>query len=486
MTKPQILDALSKMPVSKLAKLYKYTQLLLIPEDDLLLNVNMTAMRDKAYALADQYFPEWTDRTSSDFGNLLVELIALFSEKDFWYVNAFAAESIFSKTTVYSDLFSKSVTMGYSPVLCRGSRLSVSVFFEAGDETEYLPGSLIFQVPNTNAYYTNPFKVTVPFSVSPYLALLEMVEGTYMESAETFNGHRLLVLQEKVDVTTTTLNQGAITWERVNLFGLSGDQEHFVVLPEENGMASIFFGTDGFGKTPDFGTSFVVGFVKTSGADALTVTNAMDLLFSTSQVRGITGSAFIKWVAGNDPESMASIKNNAPLYFTSEKGVINRDTALEFLLAQPEIKRAYVNPVGNQLFFWALGADGLTLSNDMKAEISGRILPRLILGYDTTPMDTLFATPIPSFTLNVYVLKGTDKLDAEASIKQLLIDWTDPLVLSNYGKGFNLFDVQQFIISAIEGVQNVVFAGVTTIVVPSNDLIQKLELSDITTVFYEL
>ena len=117
MNKEQLLQHFAGLDTSVLQKLYKYSNLLIIPDEDLLTNVTMSQMVEKAHSLADVYFPEWTDRSKSDFGQFLIELFALFSEKDFWYINAFANEGILRKMRSYSNVFSKVVSMGYSPTL---------------------------------------------------------------------------------------------------------------------------------------------------------------------------------------------------------------------------------------------------------------------------------------------------------------------------------------------------------------------------------
>lgn len=133
--KEQLLQYFRGLDISVLEKLQKYSKLLIIPDEDLLVNVTMSQMVDKAHSLADALFPEWTDRSKSDFGEFLVELFAFFSEKDFWYINAFANEGILSKMRSYSGAFSKAASMGYSAVTCKGSECNFSVSFEAGSET---------------------------------------------------------------------------------------------------------------------------------------------------------------------------------------------------------------------------------------------------------------------------------------------------------------------------------------------------------------
>ena len=126
-TKEQLLQYFAGLDLSLLQKLEKYSKLLIIPDEDLLTYATMVQMVEKAHSVADSLFPEWTDRSKSDFGEFLVELIALFSEKDFWYLNAFANEGILRKMRSYSNAFSKASSLGYFPTVCTSAKATFNI-----------------------------------------------------------------------------------------------------------------------------------------------------------------------------------------------------------------------------------------------------------------------------------------------------------------------------------------------------------------------
>ena len=76
-SKEQLLQYFRGLDISTLEKLQKYSKMLIIPDEDLLVNATMSQMVEKAHSLADSLFPEWTDRSKSDFGEFLVEHRAL-------------------------------------------------------------------------------------------------------------------------------------------------------------------------------------------------------------------------------------------------------------------------------------------------------------------------------------------------------------------------------------------------------------------------
>lgn len=82
-TKEELLQYFAGLDIALLQRLQKYSQLLIIPDEDLLTNATMVQMVEKAHSLADVLFPQWTDRSKSDFGEFLVELFAVFQRKTF-------------------------------------------------------------------------------------------------------------------------------------------------------------------------------------------------------------------------------------------------------------------------------------------------------------------------------------------------------------------------------------------------------------------
>ena len=181
--KETLLAYFSGLPLSTLQKLRRYSELLIIPEEDLLTNATMIQMVDKAHLLADSLFPEWTDRSKSDFGEFLVELFALFSEKDFWYINAFANESILRKAHSYSNVFAQVSALGYTPTLCKGATATFSLTFAAGNAATYKRGDLTVMVGDIP--FTNDEDFNVPAEETTLTLLLHA--GTFTSEDITFN-----------------------------------------------------------------------------------------------------------------------------------------------------------------------------------------------------------------------------------------------------------------------------------------------------------
>ena len=234
-TKEQLLAYFRGLDTATLEKLKKYSELLIIPDEDLLVNATMSQMVEKAHDLADSLFPEWTDRSKSDFGEFLVELFALFSEKDFWYINAFANEGILRKMRSYSNAFSKASSMGYQPTTCKAAQCNFSVTFKAGESIRYERGDLIVDVNGIE--FTNDDAFTLEKSAAELSKVLTLHEGKHIAEDVTYNGYNVLIRKSNIDIDSIVVTIDNIVYTRVSNFGFSSaDSTHYMVFPEEDGF----------------------------------------------------------------------------------------------------------------------------------------------------------------------------------------------------------------------------------------------------------
>jgi len=484
-TKDEILANLALLDLSRLEKLYAYANTLLIPEEDLLVNATMSQMLDKAFALADTYFPKWTDRGPSDFGRFIIELHCLFSEKDFWYVNAFANEAIFSKISVYSDAFVRAVSLGYDPSLCKSSSAVFNVVFSPGAEYIYPIGSLVINLPG-GLTYTNNTAITVPASAALTTLPLTLYEGRALSDNVVYNGHTILIDTPNVDVESIFVTLDNIQWTRVRTFGnSSSNSPHYIVVPEENGAASIFFGEDGYGLAPQLSQAVKLNYRTTKGIDGNgPLVFGVQISSASSFRNAISVTMATASTGGSSPETLSSIKNNVPLYFSSKKAAINVDITEAILNTYPEVKKSKATVIGDTVYFRIIPVDGSIASDALLADLADRLTPNLMLGYKTFGQQTSYVD-IGATDIDVFVLKGYNVNDTLTNVKQFVQDFTDPLVLAKYGDSFDLTTVSLLIRSKIPGVQQVVFNTVNgtspqSIVVESTKILKKVLDSNLT------
>ena len=462
--KEQLLQYFAKLGVSTLEKLKKYSELLIIPDEDLLVNATMSQMVSKAHNLADSLFPEWTDRSKSDFGKFLVELFALFSEKDFWYINAFANEGILRKMRSYSNAFSKAMSLGYYPVTCRGAVCDFIVSFEAGKPLKYGRGDLVVDVNGTK--FTNDESFDVEDSSIEKVLTLTLHEGTHIAEDITFNGYNVLIRKKNIDIDSIIVTIDNVTYTRVKNFGFShSDSNHFMVLPDEDGSCVIYFGSNGFGVQPSIGKTIRVEYRICNGTNGnldISLANINDSL----EERAATDVSMITVAKGGTyAETLTSIKEKTPIHFNTKRAAINENVAQEILNSFSFVHKSKVNVIGREVVYRVIPTSGYLEPTDSELSvIEKEFTPCIMMGYNSVYTINSYRNLIfvanPSATkiiLDVIVLSGYDVATIESSLRQVMDDITNPLVSAEYGGSFKKTDVDIIMRSRVPGVQSVTF-----------------------------
>lgn len=463
-SKEQLLQYFRTLDISTLEKLQKYSKMLIIPDEDLLVNATMSQMVDKAHSLADALFPEWTDRSKSDFGEFLVELFALFSEKDFWYINAFANEGILRKMHSYSNAFSKAAAMGYQPATCKGATATFNVTFSAGEALTYERGDLVVDVDGVK--FTNDEEFTVEKSLQEVSKQLSLCEGTHVSEDVTYNGYNIFVRKTNIDVDSIRVTIDSLPYTRVKNFGFSAaDSTHFMVLPEEDGSCVIYFGSNGFGVQPSIGKSVRVDYRICHGNEGNVPLNKGAVSDSLSDRAASAVVMLTNSEGGVYAETLTSIKEQAPLYFNNKRAAINESTSEEILNGFPFVHKSKVTVVGQHVCYRVIPSSGYFEPTSSELSVIERdFYPCLMAGYigsysPNTYRDLVMAShPLASKVIvDAIILSGYNAGTIEDELRRIMEDVTNPLIGAEYGGSFIKTDIDILIRSRVSGVQSVTF-----------------------------
>ena len=463
-TKEELLKYFAGLDISTLQKLQKYSKLLIIPDEDLLTNATMAQMVDKAHNLADSLFPEWTDRSKSDFGEFLIEIFAIFSEKDFWYINAFANEGILRKMRSYSNAFSKASCLGYKPTLCEGSVGNFMVTFKKGENITYEKGDLVVDVDGVS--FTNDSPFVVPQSVDDKVMQMFLHEGKQIAEDTTYNGYSIFIKKGNVDVYSISVIIEGIRYNRVPNFAESQkDSTHFMVLPEENGSCSIHFGSNGFGVQPSIGKSVRIEYRICNGKKGNIPKSEAKVKESLSERAAVKVELQSDCLGGSYAESLTSIKENAANAFSIGNAAINEHTTEELIERYPFVHRAKVEVLGREVSYRVIPSSGyLEITDGQVSEINRRLQEALVFGYNAVYapnnyVDLVTSADMDAKAIIVEVISsyGYDRSVIEDSVRQVMEDLTNPLVSAEYGGSFVKANTDILMRSRTQGIQSVVF-----------------------------
>lgn len=473
-TKEDLIKYFTSLDVATLEKLEKYSRLLLIPDENLLTSVTMTQLVDQAHTLADTYFPSWTDRSKSDFGEFLVELFALFSEKDFWYINAFANESILRRMRSYSNAFSRASALGYSPVLCKGASVDFEVTFAAGSAVTYKRGELVVICDNKEFSNDEPF--SVPAAAAPIKQTITLHEGKQVTEDVTFTGYNVYLKKKNVDVESIEVAIDNVQYTRVRNFGMSSKaSNHYIVLPEADGSCSIYFGKDNFGVTPAIGKTVNVAYRTCIGDEAnflLTtdIVNGTSINDSLSTRVATAATPLTSATDGALADSLTSLKERALSLHTRIASAYNEESAQNVLNSYEFVKKSNVYAVGNNLYYQVVPASGATdLEAAFVATLTQEFIPCLMLGYTgnyqlNEYVDFVVAagnatgiTGARSVVIDVIAAVGSNARTIENEVRQIFDNITNPMLDADYGDTFSKTNTEYLIRANVRGVQSVAF-----------------------------
>ena len=458
-TKQDLIKKLSDFPTETLRKLLNYANLIVIPDEDLVSNVTMQQIVDKAHDLADIHFPEWTDRSKSDFGEFLVELFALFSEKDFWYINAFANESILTKMRSYSNAYSKAVSMGYTPRVTTPATVSVILSFSDGNAETIPIGGIILNI-NGKEYF-NASTITIEANTTKVTAMF--TQGKHNVETYTFNGYCIFIRQDKINPASINLAIGGVGWNKVTSFGnATNTSEVFVVVPEDDGSAAIYFGSNGVGKTPDIGVSVEVTYDTCDGADGAVSGSEVSIGSSTSTRTLLGAYANGESTSGYNPESLQSLVANAQLYVSNHGAVINEKAGEQLLNSFDFIYQSKVIVSGRIIHYYVipLGRDQATAKQ--KDYMAINFDPKILMGYTAQFTSNDFVNLLSRLNtskirVEVYYFRNYNENSIKNQVLQIVQDYTNPQAKATYGGGFVKSEIDGDIRSRVSGVQKITF-----------------------------
>ena len=475
--KAELLGRLSNLPAARLQKLLDYSDFIIIPDEDLLIDVTQSQMVEKAHRLADSLFPEWTDRGKADFGEFLIELFALFSEKDFWYLNAFANENILRKMHSYSNAYLRASAMGYVPKTCKGGNVSFSVAFKPGEAITYKRGDIVISMGDYE--FSNDSDFTIEASSGSITRQLGLFEGKQEIEDIPYNGYSVFIRKKNIDLDSLSVSVGGVTYDRVNNFGSStSDSYHFLVLPEEDGACSIFFGNNGFGVQPMMNDLVHVEYRRCNGK--LNLPEVLEAKVKDSRYeREAESAVYLSVVNNNDgenAESLTSIIETAPMFFQSRNTIINIKSALLALSKFSFAQRVAAEIFGSTITYYVIpNRYGVWNVNDAERGILlNEFEPYLSVGYNATlgtltegmrldfirvEMDTLGVTYSASakVVIKTLIYKGYSSKVVEDGVRSVFLGFCNPWINGDFGAEFNRNDLDLRIRANVEGVQSVSF-----------------------------
>lgn len=292
------------------------------------------------------------DFEASGLSNIL-DVLAYNTHLNGLIANIAVNESFLNSAQLRSSVVSHAETVGYYPHSKTASHATVSLSVATSDTvttTATLPINTTFTGVLGDTSYTfqtlesltatNDGSGNFTFQTSAGISSVSIFEGTL--KTKTFivgdsTEEQVYVIPDveldkttlRVNVYDTTTSSSFTTYSDVeDVVRITTDSKIYIVRETPNGYFELIFGEGNvLGQSPIAGNKIVITYLASNGEDANTISSftADDDITIGGTDYSVTVTTVNAAAGGDDKESIASIKRNAPLVFASQQRLVTAE-----------------------------------------------------------------------------------------------------------------------------------------------------------------
>jgi len=387
---------------------------------------------------------------------VLLDILAYNTHYLGFNANMLANEMFLDSADLRASVVSKAKQVGYTPTSSTAAKavIDVTVTNAIGATLTMERGTQFSTTVNGTSYN---FVNNADLSITPVdgvyqFSNVDIFEGTYLNFKYTVNtsdtDQRFIIPNDNVDTTSLTVKvQESSSDSTTNTYtlatgitGLNSTSKVFFLQEVENGRYEVSFGDGVLGKSIADGNIIIMDYINTNrteanGATTFTLNGTIGG-FSTATVTTISNAN-----GGSLPESITSIKYNAPRDYTAQDRAVTADdykVLVKSLYANAQAVQVYGGedaaiPDYGKVYISIKAKSGSNLTESTKASIVTSLKQYAVASIRPVIID-------PEIT---YLTLDTNfKYDSGATTKDVSTLETNVLsVISNY----NINNLQNFI-----------------------------------------
>tara|TARA_B100000902_G_scaffold220858_1_gene209723 strand:+ start:2258 stop:4114 length:1857 start_codon:yes stop_codon:yes gene_type:complete len=284
---------------------------------------------------------EFTDYDFEGSGmNILLDVLAYNTHYLGYNANMLANEMYLDSADQRSSVVSLAKQVGYTPKSASSSLATINVLMNnaTGSSVTMTRGTkFTTTVDGTNYSFVNNADVSISPQDGVYqFSNLEIYEGTYLNYKYTANtsdkDQRFIIPNDFVDTTTLTVKvQESSSDSTTNTYklaqgitGLDSTSKVYFLQEVENGRFEVYFGDGVLGEAIADGNIVILDYItcnldEPNGATTFTLSGTIDG-FSDVTITTVDAAA-----NGSGPETIKSIKYNAPRDYTAQDRAVTAD-----------------------------------------------------------------------------------------------------------------------------------------------------------------
>jgi len=272
--------------------------------------------------------------------SVLLDTLAYNTHYLGYNANMLANEMFLDSADLRASVVSKAKQVGYTPTSSTASKavIDVTVNNASGASLTMTRGtSFTTAVNGTNYSFVNNSDISItPIDGVYKFSNVSISEGTYLNFKYTVNSsdtdQRFIIPNDNVDTNTLTIKVQESSSDSTTstytlatgILGLESTSKVFFLQEVEGGRYEVYFGDNVLGKSVADGNIVIMDYINTNRAEA----NGASSFTLGGTIGGFT-SATIATISnaseGSDPESISSIKYNAPREYTAQDRAVTAD-----------------------------------------------------------------------------------------------------------------------------------------------------------------
>ena len=381
--------------------------------------------------------------------SILLDMLAYNTHYLGFNANMLANEMFLDSADLRASVVSKAKAVGYTPISATSAKavIDVTVNNAVGSTLTMVRGTQFSTTVNGTSYN---FVNNADLSITPVdgvykFSNVDIFEGTYLNFKYTVNtsdiDQRFIIPNDNVDTNTLTVKvQESSSDSTTNTYtlatgitGLDSTSRVFFLQEVENGRYEVTFGDGVLGKAVADGNIIITDYINTNrteanGATTFTLNGSVGG-FSNATVTTVSDAG-----GGSLPESITSIKYNAPRDYTAQDRAVTADdykVLVKTLYANAQAVQVYGGedaaiPDYGKVYISIKAKSGSNLTESTKASIVTNLKQYAVASVRPVIIDP----EITYLTLNTNF-----KYDTGATTKDVSTLQTNVLtVISNYNQ----------------------------------------------------
>jgi hypothetical protein len=277
---------------------------------------------------------EFTDYDFEGSGmNILLDVLAYNTHYLAYNTNMVANEMFLDSASLRSSVVSHAKTLGYTPNSASSALAKINVFLNSSINSATMESGTTFKssIDGSDYIFSTTSSVSANNRGDGIIEFLDVpiYEGTLITTRYTVDptnaDQRFVIPTNRADITTlkveiqnSSVDATSLTYKLVkDISQVDGTTPSYFLQEVENGQFQVYFGDGIIGKKPINGNIILLTYIVTNKEEG----NGADIFANETPIGGVT-SITVSLVSpssgGAEPESIDSIKLNAPLDYASQ------------------------------------------------------------------------------------------------------------------------------------------------------------------------